>query len=71
MAKINSKVLCKKYNNVDISGVPGVGKTITTNEVLSNFKKNHKKVTMNYINALQLFRAVDIYEAIYKKLPNI
>ena len=42
----------------DISGVPGVGKTIATDEVVREFKRRGKtfKSIFRYINAMQLVR---------------
>ena len=59
-------MLCKIYVIVDISGVPGVGKTVSVMEVVNKIKKTiyHKKAVFKYINALSLTTPCNIYSAI-------
>lgn len=54
--------------SVDISGVPGIGKTITVKEVLNKFAVDDyfkEKFVSGYINALKLMKQTDIYKTIY------
>lgn len=53
-----------------ISGVPGVGKTISTMEVIAKIKKtvNAKKVVFKYINAMSLLTPGNIYTSMNKEL---
>lgn len=52
----------------DISGVPGIGKTVATMEIIGKIKRNisARKVTFRYINAMSLPTPGKIYTLINK-----
>lgn len=54
------------FVNIDISGVPGVGKTLSTMRTISKIKKHthHSKATFKYINAFKLRTPKGIYKAL-------
>ena len=54
----------------DISGVPGVGKTIATEEVVKEFKRGarNSKAIFRYINAMRLLKKEDIYKALNQEI---
>ena len=64
----NSRVLCTFNDKVDISGVPGVGKTISVMEIINKIKKtiNHRKAIFKYINAMALTTPSKIYTMLNK-----
>lgn len=54
---------------LDISGVPGVGKTASTMEILRKLEKQFAtKVNFGFINALSLKRPEHVYKLILKIL---
>jgi Cdc6-like AAA superfamily ATPase len=59
-------VLCTFASYEDISGVPGVGKTVAVNEIIRKQKLclNKQKVKFGFINAMTLKRPSDIYNII-------
>lgn len=53
---------------IDVSGVPGVGKTISILEITKKLKKHisPKKATFIYVNAMKFSQPNQIYPAINK-----
>lgn len=67
--RINSKILCSLWKYSDISGIPGVGKTASTLEIINKLKKEYsRKAMFGQANALQLQRPDDVFKNIYRDL---
>ena len=54
---------------VDISGVPGIGKTLCVKEVLERIKSEYSDSVIGiYTNALNIKRPIEIFRSIYYHL---
>jgi Cdc6-like AAA superfamily ATPase len=62
------------YNliNLDISGVPGIGKTLCVKEATNKLKqKNNKSMKFAYVNAYHIKNQRDIFKTILYELTGI
>jgi Cdc6-like AAA superfamily ATPase len=58
---------------VDISGVPGIGKTLSAKKVFDDISKtiNKEKVKIVQLNAMELKHPTDIYKNLYLGLSGM
>ena len=57
----NSQTLCKIYNKIDVSGVPGLGKTACILEIINDLRNNGYDFSFFVLNGLKFKRQSDIY----------
>lgn len=70
-----TSTLCKRKYYIDISGFPGVGKTIVVRDTIERFKQRNKKRAADFIdikiNAMNLMKPNAIYSSMLKQLTGL
>ena len=60
--------------NVDISGVPGIGKTLCVKNIINKFQANKGEAKLHfkyvYLNAMRIKKAHDIFKTLYVELTS-
>lgn len=70
--KGSSSSLCTTHRYLDISGVPGIGKTALVRKVVEHITKDPRKRSLStasyYINCLELKKPEELYRLMLSRL---